>query len=425
MESIFCTCARTRSAASGFVALLIVVAIAPPVLAQELSLRQILALAAAHDLGLPADDARAEAASASARQANVKPNPVVGIDLENFAATGPHGIVESVETTFYYQQQFERGDKRGARVGVANAGGEVARLRRGIRALDLFRQVQVLWAEAAVAEAGIRIARDQLDAVRLLRDEITRRVEAARDPLFAGRRADTQVAQAEIALAQAEIEACNAAAALTPYVGGREVRLNPAALETLAEPLPATPALTLDLALLEREREAATARIRLEQVRMVPDVTVRGGLRSFGIGDEVALVVGGSLPLGINDSNRGNIERAEAERAAIEHEIAAARAARDREVVRLRARVEANMSEIRRLDAEIFPKADETLRLVRDGFNQGAFNYIDVIEAQRVVTDAAARRLSVLKNLHTERAILDRLTDRFADLIPPATETRP
>ena len=424
MDSILRACARARFAAMGIVAFVFAV-ISSPAPAQELSLRQILSLAAAHDLGLPADDARAEAASALARQANVKPNPVLGVDLENFAATGAHGVVKSVETTLYYQQQFERGDKRGARVGVANADGEVARLRRFIRALDLFRQVQVLWTEAAIAEASIRIARDQLDAARLLRDEITRRVEAARDPLFAGRRADTQVAQAEIALAQAEIEAENAAAALSPYIGGREVRLNPTALETLAEPLPATPALTLDLALLEREREAATARIRLEQVRMVPDVTVRGGVRSFGIGDEVALVVGGSLPLGTNDTNRGNIERAEAERAAIEHEIAAARAARDRAVVRLRARLDANMSEIRRLDAEIFPKAAETLRLVREGFDQGAFNYIDVIEAQRVVNDASARRLSVLKNLHTERATLDRLTDRFADLIPPATETRP
>ena len=133
-----------------------------------------------------------------------------------------------------------------------------------------------------------------------LRDDVNRRVQAARDPLFAGQRAEMQVSQAEIALAQAEIAAENTNAALGAYLGVGTFSVDPAALGDLTAPLAATPALTTDLALLERERDAATARIRVEQVRARPDATVRGGLRSFGIGDEVALCRHRCRPSGVD-----------------------------------------------------------------------------------------------------------------------------
>ncbi len=414
-----------RAAAACVVAVLLFGLTTPGASAQTLTLGRALSLAAERDLGLPAGDARTAAAAAAVRQAGVKPNPVVGVDVENFAATGAHGLVDQVEATFYYEQQLERGEKRIARVSAANVEIDIARLRRNIRALDLFRQVQLAWTEAVAASSSVRIARDQLGVAQALRDDVNRRVQAARDPLFAGQRAEMQVSQAEIALAQAEIAAENTNAALGAYLGVGTFSVDPAALGDLTAPLAATPALTTDLALLERERDAATARIRVEQVRARPDATVRGGLRSFGIGDEVALVVGGSMPLGTNDTNRGNIERAEAERVAVEREIAAARVQRDREVVRLRARLQANITEVRRLDAEILPRAEETLRLVRDGYRQGGFSYIDIIDAQRAVIETQSHRIAILKSFHTERAALDRLTDRYADLIPPATESLP
>jgi cobalt-zinc-cadmium efflux system outer membrane protein len=193
--------------------------------------------------------------------------------------------------------------------------------------------------------------------------------------------------------------------------------LDPAALESIPVPLP-TPAQTPDIALLDAERDAATARIRLEQTRGIPDVTLRGGVRTFGVADELAFVVGGSMPLGAGEANRANVERAEAERLAAEREIAAARTSRDREIMRLRARLDVNAAEIRRIDAEVLPKAEETVQLVRDGFNRGGFDIIDVIDAQRALIDAQSRRVEVLRTLHVDQATTDRLTGRFSDLVP-------
>jgi cobalt-zinc-cadmium efflux system outer membrane protein len=62
--------------------------------------------------------------------------------------------------------------------------------------------------------------------------------------------------------------------------------------------------------------------------------------------------------------------------------------------------------------------------LVRDGFNQGGFSYIDVIDAQRALIEARMRRIEALKAFHTDRAALNRIAASHADLISNE-ETRP
>jgi outer membrane protein, heavy metal efflux system len=327
-------------------------------------------------------------------------------------------VLGQPETTLYYQQLIERGDKRGARTAAAQAELDVVRLRRVVRGLDLFRDVQRAWAEAAAAEAAVQPAQEQLTAAQSLQSEIARRVAAARDPRFAAARVETQVAQAEIALEQARAAAQAARAALVAFWGGAEnLPLDLGAFGVTDAPS-AVPGNNPDIALLERERDAATMRVRVEEARAVHDVTLRGGVRYFGDGNDLALVVGGSMPIGINDTNQGNIDRARAERLAAEREIAAGRLTRARDIATLTARLTAEAGEARRLQTEVVPKAEQTIVLVREGFNRGGFSYIDIVDAQRALAEIRARRIAVLKAYQLDRAALDRLTGRHATLIP-------
>ena len=408
------------------VALMLAVAgFAPHAAAQALTLRQALTLARDSDVGLTASEARIDAASGALRQAGASPNPSIGVDVENLPRSNFNVPFERTEATIYYQRTLERGDKREARTNVARADLEVVRLRRIVRGLDLFQNVETAWNEAVAAEGAVRIAEQQLAVLQEFQVEVRRRVEAARDPLFAGARVDTQVIQAEIALDQARLVAGNARRALAAYwPNPTDQPLDVAEFENTDPGLPELPAQSVDLALLEAMRETADAQITLERSRAVPDLTLRGGVRYIEQGRDLALVVGGSIPLGIYDTNRGNIERAEAERLAADREIAAARLARIRDTVRLQARIEANAAEAIRIEAEVLPKAEETVALVRDGFNRGGFSYLDVIDAQRALIDARVRRVEALKAFHTDRAALNRIAAAHADLISNE-ETRP
>lgn len=407
-------------------ALLLAAAGADPAAAQALTLPDALARAGAYDPSRPALAARIEAAQGGVRQAGVRPLPSLGVDLENFAGTGDHALLDRSEATVYYQQTWERGGKREARTDVARAEVGVARSRTAVRALDLFAQVQAAWVEALAAEAAISVADERLAAAERVEREVARRVRAARDPLFASERAKTAVAEARIARDQATEAGRQARVVLAAFWGGGpNFALEPSALARLDGADPATLGEPPDEALLAAELDLAARRIRLEQARAVQDPTWRAGVRHFGDGGDVAVVVGGSIPLGARNANRGNIERAQAERTAAEADLAAARIEREREIARLAARRAATRVEIGRLDAEVLPSAERAVTLVRDGFNRGggAFTYLEVAEAQRAVAEAKARRIDLLKSFHLDGVRLDRLTGRHVPLIASA-ETR-
>jgi cobalt-zinc-cadmium efflux system outer membrane protein len=422
-----CERARARLVGMAFIIALVLAVAGLPELAaaQTLTLRQALMLARDSDVGLAASEARIAAAAGSLLQAGASPNPSIGVDVENFPRTNFNLPFARSEATLYYQRPIERGGKREARTNAARADLEVARLRRIVRGLDLFQNVETAWNEAVAAEASVRIAEEQLATVQAFQREVRRRVEAARDPLFAGARVDTQVIQAQIALDQARIVADNARRALAAYWSNpADQPLDVAEFENTAAQLPPFPAQSVDLALLEAIREAANGQVLVERSRAVPDLTLRGGVRYLEQGRDLALVVGGSIPIGIYDTNRGNIERAEAERLAAEREIAASRLARVRDTVRLQARITENAAEANRIQAEVLPKAEETVALVRDGFNRGGFSYIDVIDAQRALIEARMQRIEALRAFHADRATLNRLAATHADLISKE-ETRP
>jgi len=384
-----------------------------------LTLTDALSRAAAYDPTRPAVEARVAAGEAAVRQAGVKPNPSLGVELENFAGTGAYSLLDRTEATVSYEQTLERGGKREARTGLARAQLDTVRLRGAVRSLDLLRDVEVAYAEALAAEADLLIADARLVAVVSAQRDVDRRVKSARDPLFAGSRAETIVAQAEIARDEARAAAAAARANLAAYWGGgADFALDLKTFFEVTPPtLPSTASDAPDLQLLSAERDAAAAAVRVEQSRAVTDPTVRAGVRYLGQGDDVAVVVGGSIPLRRYDTNKAAIERAQAERTAAEVEVEAARLARARQIARLITQLSASARESERIRTEVIPASVRTVEQVRAGFARGGFQYSDVAEAEKALFDARARRVAVLRQHHLDRAALDRLTGRHAGLV--------
>lgn len=390
----------------------------PAVAAERITLGEALAKAANVDPSLPAASARVDAADGAIAQSGARPNPSLGLDVENFGGTGAVSGFDDTETTLSYQQPIELGGKRDARIGLARREREAAAARTLIARLDLFEKVQLAYSEALAADAAITLAKERLTVANGLAKEIARRVASARDPEFAGARAQAQVADARLALEQAQLAAQAAKERLASYwSGGAGFELDPAALESVAIPAAdAQSARGADIAVLEAERAAATARVDVERSKSVQDPTLSVGVRHFGRNDDVAVVVGGSIPLSLFDDNRGNIDRAAAEQRAADLDLATYRIGREREIARLRAQLHIAASEVRQIDKEIIPAATRAVKLVRDGFARGAFNYLDVIEAQNALTDTRARRIAALKNFHADKAALDRLLGTHTNL---------
>lgn len=390
-------------------------AVAAPPLTLEAALRQ----SAANDPGAAAVEARAAVSAAGVRQADVRPNPSLGLTVENFAGTGDIGLLDRSETTLTYEQRFERGGDREARVHLARAEGRLLTVMGAVRQLDRLEQVQRAWADALGAEADLAIARERLALAERFQAEVKRRVDMARDPLFAGARADAELAQAHIDFDTAEMTTRLARINLAKFWNGPATfSLSLAVFEdTSAAMRPAAPAASVDLEVFTAHRDIAMARVRLEQARSVPDATLSVGVRHLWEEGGVAVVAGGSLPLQRYDQNQAAVDRARAEGRVADADLALALQEREREIARLQVQLAMQAHEAGRIAEETLPEAERAVRLVREGFNRGGFTYNDVISAQRALLDLKARRVAVLKAFHLNLARLDRLTGAHASLL--------
>jgi cobalt-zinc-cadmium efflux system outer membrane protein len=394
----------------------------PSVHAQVLTLADALSRVAAADPALAVIAAQRAAADASIRQADIKPQDVVTVDVEDFARSGGYTPVASSQTTAWYERTWERGGKREARVGAARSERDVTQQRGRLRQLDMLAQAQAAWVEALAADAEIPVAQERLAQAQRLEREVARRVNRALDPLFALERARTAVALARIAHEQAIEKARIARATLGAWWGAdADFRLDTSGFSRIsADPL--ANAQPIDIVLLDAERDAAAARARLADANSATDPTLRAGLRHYGQGNDVSIVVGGSIPLGGRQAQRGNVERAEAERRMAEAEIAVLKVQTKRDMDRILAQRAAILSEIKRIDSAVLPSAERAVVLVRDGYNRGgtAFTFLEVAQAQQAMIDAYDRRIQLLRTYHLDGARLDRLTGRHAFLLSSA-----
>ena len=381
-----------------------------------LTLQDAFTRALADAPAIQASDMARLAAEAGARQADRAPNPTLDITAENLFGSGLYSGIDRAETTFALSQRLEWGEDRQARTSLAAADIGVARAGGDVRRQDLLYEVELAYLGAQKAEADLQVALERAGVAREVVATVQRRVDAARDPLMAGAKAQAVLAEAEINVENARRISEGARARLASFWGGDVSFIVDAAAFGGARATPLTGQLASpELALASAEAERAAAAVGVERSRAEQDPTVSGGFRYFHETDEVALVVGFSIPLGVNDRNNGGIARAEAERSRLRLEGEALRRNIEREASSARSQMEIAQAEVDAIDTRLLPVAEKALAYARDGYNAGGFSYLDVLDAQRLLVEARLQRNSALHSYHSARVTLARLTGAYAE----------
>jgi cobalt-zinc-cadmium efflux system outer membrane protein len=379
---------------------------------QELSLQDAVRQALAASPLLKARQAAVDAGSASIRQADIRPNPELGLEVENFTGTGPFTDFGSTEATLTYSQKIERGGKRDARIRLAQSERTLSLAEKSRSAADVALATQRAWIAVAAWNRSVAVAEDRVRLSGELAEIARRRVEAARDPLSAKLKAENKVAAAQADLVEArrmleaareELGALLDHAAL-PRVPGQAIRRLHGAGAQGDSP---------DLAVREAAIARASRSFELEKARAKQDPTVGVGVRYFGDRDEAAALVSFSMPIALFDTNRGNIDRAMAQRQEAEWMLAEERRRRAASIRQAQAKADAARAQAAALRDDMIPRAEEAARSAQDGYDRGAFDYLDVADAQEALIDLRVREVEALRNLHEAQAAIDRLTGRW------------
>jgi len=328
-------------------------------------------------------------------QAAARPNPTVGLMVENAAGSGPYKDFNGAETTLTIEQPLELGGKRAARTSAAQADLAVAQARAILAQVDFGRDLALAYAKAEAAQQRLAIGRDGVDLAQADARAARLLVENGKEAQVRAVQAEAGLAtaRADLAAAQAETEA--ALARLSALIGGQEtytavvgglLDIAPAVSSTVSTGRTFSPIVAAALA----EREAAERRIAVERARRTPDLTVSFGVRQFQTDDSTAAVFGVSVPLPLFDRNRGSVAAASANAQAAQARLLMAQAEQDGDRRAATAQVAA-AGQTLEASRQAESAASEVYRLARIGYDAGRLPLAELLAARRDLIAARGR----------------------------------
>ncbi|WP_456431693.1 TolC family protein [Thermosulfuriphilus sp.] len=382
-----------------------------------LTLKKALGLALLYNPALSDFAWEVRAQEARAIQAKLLPNPELDIAIDNFAGSGDYSGFRSSETTIQLSQLIELAGKRLKRYRLALMDKKVASLDYEIKRLDILTRTAKAFIETLAAQERVK----QLQKLVLLSEHvklvISDRVKAGKAPPIEETRAEIMLADSRVKLEKAkrdlEIARRNLAAmwgsqkaTFEKVLGTLDLIDPPPPLEELSRRLEETPDLKRWLAEIKR-RQAA---LDLELARRIPNITLSGGLRYLNEVDESALVIGITIPLPIFDRNQGGVlearrrlSQATVRKQTVETDISAALERAYRQTL-------SAYEESVTLRDEIIPGARRAFEVTLEGYRQGKFNFLNVLDTQKTLFELRLRYVEALARYHQARTDLERLT---------------
>lgn len=381
-----------------------------------LSLQEALYQAAHHNPELQSYSLEIRAREAESLQAGLRPNPLVTFETENVFGSGPFSRIDAAESTLSISQTVEMGKKRLLRRQVADAETEIAQRDFDRAKADILARTSNAFFAVVAAQERRRLSEDLLDLA-------TRVLTAAQERVAAGRGAQTEtirprilVREQQLALDKAHRELAASRGALAALMGREKADFGPAAgdlSDFLATPDPKdldrllsdSPQIARQLA--ESERHQRT--IRLEQARRIPDLDIEIGARYLRESEDVALILGVSIPLPLFDRNQGAIAAARSRAAQASANERSARLQSQAAFLATHQEMSAARAEAEALRDDIFPASRQALELAEYGYRAGKFGLMEVLDAQRTLVEAQEQYLESLSTFHRASSEMNRL----------------
>lgn len=378
-----------------------------------LALERALALARAAAPTLEAATAGVRAGEAGRTVAGYQPNPSISVETENIAGRGQYRGLRSAETTAGLALPIELGGKRSARIAVADAIDSRARVGAALAEADLRLAVTQLYIQATAAERRLVTAREQAGIAREALRAASVRVQAGRVSPLEHQRADVLRINAETAVERAQRLADVARDNLArrigqPIIGSLDLAWY-SHVEGYGLPLPIEPTGTLALAAARADAATAEAQVQLARSQRVPDVTLSASARRLEATNDVTAVFSVSIPFPVFNNGRAAVAQARAQ----SDQAQALRRAAELDTAQDIATAQADMANAatsaRNASGPVLASATEAARIARIGYREGKFGQLDLLDAERILSETRTAAIDALAAYHDAKARLERL----------------
>ncbi len=348
-------------------------------------------------------------------QANALPNPTVGVEVDNFGQ-GQSSFTGTPEMTLMLSQLIELGGKRSARVQAALGDYDAARWEREAARLELLSETTIAFVEALSVQRRIQLLERQAGALEKLVPLMQRRVEAgASSPSEVSRtqaavglvRFERERARTSLAVARRDLAALMSLDQPTfATVAGDYGRLvKPAPLDSLIKAIEDNPQLMRWSAIrAQRDGELLSARLK-----PLPDITASVAWRHYTETNDNGVRFGVSIPINVIDRNRGAIREAQESVQKTGAERAINRLTLIAIIGKAHDTANGTLQQLDLLRKTILPAARASLKTIEEGYGQGRFTLLEILDAYRTVADAELLEHEAQASFHTAIATIEGL----------------
>ncbi|UZE47048.1 TolC family protein [Rhodopseudomonas sp. P2A-2r] len=355
-------------------------------------------------------------ASGQRIQAGALINPEVSYEQDNSFGSRTYRGTRSAETTLQISQLFELFGKRDARIAAGQAGVETAAIQRKAIRLEVLAETAGAFLNVLGAQRRIQILDEQIAEIDRIAPLLQRRTEAGASSV-----AETGRAEVASALVKADRERVRSLLATskrelavlmgdtTPKFSAVSGRLDatgrPPSFSAVIAAIDANPQLMRWTAIYAQRN----AELLIARLRPYPDVRVNAGWRHFNDTGDDAVRLGVTVAIPVFDQNQGNILSAQESLAKTRAEREANRNALIVLAGRAYDTLQGSLRELAILRESAIPKSRQASDAIFEGYGQGRFSLLEVLDAQASVAQARLREQEAQQNFHVAVAIIEGL----------------
>jgi cobalt-zinc-cadmium efflux system outer membrane protein len=381
-----------------------------------LHLRQAQALALMQNPTLAAFGWEVRAGEARTLQAGLLPNPEAHAEIENVAGSGELQGFEGTEITIGLSQMIELAGKRSKRIRVAALERDLAAWEYEMARVDVLTQVTQAFIEVLSAQARLAVDEELMHLADQVLAVVAERVKAGKVSPVEETKARVASSTRRIALERAQRALAATRARLSALWGSTTPSFERAegsldfitaipSLEQLTQRIGQNPDIARWVTVIA-QRQAA---VHLAEAQRIPDPTLGGGFRYSNETHDNALVMEVALPLPVFDRHQGKIletryqlAKATEERRAVQAHVSAA-------LQEAYAALATAFGDATALQNEVVPGAQHAFGAASEGFRQGKFSFLEVLDAQRTLFEARVQYIEALAAYHKAIADVERL----------------
>ncbi len=359
-------------------------------------------------------------------QAGLWPNPELESEFDGVGATTPGLDPQDQEMSLLLSQELPLGGDLGAARQQALQEALLAGWNYEAMRLELIARTRQAFVEVLTAQERFRLADSLLALARRFEQAVQARVSAGKAPPFEARRAMVVRANAELAAQEAAQLLEAARRQLRSLWGTAGPRFDQAvgtlsAVDSVPSFTALTPLLAQHPALAQftARRALRQSELQLAQALRIPNLSLVAGMVRYGNTGLQAFRLGLRLPLPLFNRQQGSIQEARYRLVQTETEEEAVRQALIRRLAAAHARLRTAYQAVRQLQQEVLPAAREIFAAVEQGYREGKFDLLTVLDAQRTLLETTNQYLDALRDYHQARAEVEALIGQPLNTLSP------